>query len=242
MAHKVIDRCKETTSTTGTGTLTLTGPAAGFVAVADAAAGLTTNGDTSWFVAESGSQWEEFLGTRVDATHLARTTVLKSSNGGALVNFTSPPVVFGTVPAERISTVGPAFRAYLSADQTGVTSATFTKVALNTEEFDVGGCFDSTTNYRYTPNVAGYYFFEWTLTCTGSPLSSNTASLRKNGAEVANSVYYSAAAGSRIGGSRLIYMNGTTDYVELFGYVSGTALKFVSGLAETSLSGHFVRA
>ncbi len=77
MAHKVIDRCKETTSTTGTGTLTLTGAATGYVAMADATAGLTTDGDTSWFCAENGAEWELFLGTRVDSTHLARTEVAR---------------------------------------------------------------------------------------------------------------------------------------------------------------------
>ena len=40
MAHKLIDRCKETTSTTGTGTLTLTGAVTGYVAMADATNGL----------------------------------------------------------------------------------------------------------------------------------------------------------------------------------------------------------
>ena len=133
MTHKVIDRCKETTSTTGTGTLTLTGAVSGFVAVANATIGLTVDGDTSWFCAENGAEWEVFLGTRVDATHLARTTVISSSNAGAAVSFTAAPTVFSTVPAAKLSTVGPAFRAYLSADQTGVASATFVKVVLNTE-------------------------------------------------------------------------------------------------------------
>ena len=88
MAHKVIDRCKETTSSTGTGNLTLTGAVSGFVAMASA---LTSNGDTSWFCAENGTEWEVFLGTRVSATELARTTVLSSSNSGSAVSFTAAP-------------------------------------------------------------------------------------------------------------------------------------------------------
>ena len=103
MAHKNIDRCKETTSTTGTTSpLVLTGAVAGYVAVCDATAGLTTNGDTGWFEAINGTEWEIFLGTRVDATHLARTTVISSSNGGAPVNFTAAPVVFSTVPGKTL--------------------------------------------------------------------------------------------------------------------------------------------
>jgi hypothetical protein len=40
---------------------------------------------------------------------------------------------------------------------TTITSNTFTKVQINTEEFDTNSNFDSTTNYRFTPTVAGYY-------------------------------------------------------------------------------------
>lgn len=244
MAHKLIDRCKETTSTTGTGTLTLTGAVSGFVAMADATSGLTTNGDTSWFCAENGTEWEVFLGTRVDSTHLARTTVISSSNAGAAVNFTAPPTVFSTVPAAKVSTVGPAFRAYLSADQT-VTSAVTTKVAFNAETFDTGGCFDSTTNYRFTPNVAGYYHFDYLVSEAGTTITAGGAAayLYKNGTKITEGDYGApAAANSRCGGSDLVYMNGTTDYVEVFGFVAGTGtMKFISGTTETRFSGHFVR-
>ena len=49
----------------------------------------------------------------------------------------------------------PAFSAYVAADQT-ITSSTYTKVNFDTEEFDIGSCYD-TTNKRWTPNKAGYY-------------------------------------------------------------------------------------
>ena len=243
MAHKVIDRCKETTSTTGTGTLTLTGAVANFVAMADATGGLTTDGDTSWFLAENGAEWELFLGTRVDATHLARTTVIKSSNGGAAVSFTAPPTVFSTVPAEKISAVGPSFSVYLSSNQ-AITSATLTKIAFNTEEFDAGGCFDSTTNYRFTPNVAGYYQFSW---CARVGPSSGTTtdvatSLYKNGSQFKTVEFYGPAyLAVHVPGAALVYLNGTTDYVELWAYCAGTTPSVVGNQAQTFFSGHFVR-
>ena len=242
MAHKLIDRCKETTSTTGTGTLTLTGAVTGYVAMADATNGLTTDGDTSYFIAENGAEWELFLGTRVDSTHLARTEVIKSSNAGAGVSFTAAPTIFSTAPAEKISVVGPCFRAYLSSAQTGVASGTWTKIALNTEDFDVGGCYDNVTNYRFTPNVAGYYQFSYLLFSSSTTLSNPSTQLRKNGAAVGESAFIPVSStAQRTVGSRLIYMNGTTDYVELWGYLIGTGLQFSPGAAETSLQGHFVR-
>ena len=244
MAHKVIDRCKETTGTTGTGTLTLTGAVANFVAVADATAGLTVDGDTSWFCAENGAEWEVFLGTRLSSTTLARTTVISSSNAGAAVSFTAAPTVFSTVPAEKVSTVGPAFRAYLSADQT-VTTGSTVKVNFNSETFDVGGCFDSSTNYRWTPNVPGYYDIDYQLNETGSSISAGGAAayLYKNGSLYSKANFFApTATHAYVSGSDRVYMNGTTDYLEVFAFLAGTGtMKVVSGGGESRFSGHFVR-
>jgi hypothetical protein len=244
MAHKVIDRCKETTSTTGTGTLTLTGAVSGFVAMANATAGLTADGDTSWFCAENGSEWEVFLGTRVDSTHLARTTVIASSNAGAAVSFTAAPTVFSTVPASKISAVGPSFSAYRATSNQSPTSGVDTKVALNAELFDTGGCFDSTTNYRFTPNVAGYYAVAFAVNMgVGSGMSGALAHIKKNGTSVA---YGSFAAGDGnlnavVVGQKLIYMNGSTDYLELFASVTGTTPIFKFGEDVTFLTAYLAR-
>ena len=47
------------------------------------------------------------------------------------------------------------FSAYLSANQS-ITANTFTKAQFNTTEFNLGSAYDATTNYRFTPTVAGY--------------------------------------------------------------------------------------
>lgn len=245
MAHKIIDRCKETTSTTGTGTLTLTGAVSGFAAMADATIGLTTNGDTSWFCAENGSEWEVFLGTRSDATHLARTTVLASSNSGSAVSFTAAPTVFSTVPGAKLSaTAGPAFDAYRDTSNQSITNNTLTKVEFNAENFDTGACFDSTTNHRFTPNVAGYYDVEWLVKCFSSTASIvyASAALYKNGVE-ASVPEYEGGACSVIssGGSKLVYMNGTTDYLEVFVYITGTTPLVVSSPYLSYFCGHLAR-
>ena len=52
----------------------------------------------------------------------------------------------------------PAFRAYNVAVQ-NISNATWTKVQLTTELFDTNSNFDNSTNYRFTPTVAGYYQF-----------------------------------------------------------------------------------
>ena len=242
MAHKVIDRCKETTSSTGTGNLTLTGAVSGFVAMADANIGLTTNGDTSWFCAVNGTEWEVFLGTRVNATTLARTTVLSSSNSGSAVSFSSAPVVYSTVPGSKIATNGPIFSAYRSGDQTGVTNNTYVKVQLDEVEFDTTGCFDNTTNYRFTPNVAGFYRFEWLVDARGTSLTFGHTQLWKNGELHKNGSW--AAHSSNVSlsvGAAVVYMNGSTDYVELYCYTTASSGNmFSGGAAATFLSGSYL--
>ncbi len=95
----VADRVKETSTTTGTGTLTLAGAASGFQGFV-AAFGDT---NTCYYAAveQSGSDWEVGIGTVTDAGSdtLSRDTVIASSNSGALVNFGSGTKdVFATYP------------------------------------------------------------------------------------------------------------------------------------------------
>ena len=241
MAHKLIDRCKETTSAGGTGNLTLAGPVSGYVGVMDATYGLTTNGDTSWFCAEAGTQWEVFLGTRVNSTTLSRSLI--SSSTGSTINFSAPPVVFSTVPAANLHAVGPAFSAYRATSTQAITTSTSTKVAFNDTDFDTAACFDPTTNNRFTPNVAGYYRFEWLIEIAATSVTSAVAFLRKNGTDVASGTSVPTATTTQIqtGGSKLVYMNGSSDYVELFVYAIGTSLTVATGIDKSFLTGSFVR-
>jgi hypothetical protein len=130
---------------------------------------------------------------------------------------------------------GPAFSATVASNQT-VVAATPTKVALATEEFDTNACFDPTTNYRFTPNVAGYYQINVALYVT-TGVTTLVSYIYKNG-----SVYMSGSrtdvttASFASQASALIYMNGSTDYIEMYGYSSSTL--FVTG---TKMSGFLAR-
>jgi hypothetical protein len=131
--------------------------------------------------------------------------------------------------ASTFAGTGPAFSAYQSSAQT-LSSTTYTKIQLQTEEFDTANCFDSTTNYRFTPNVAGYYQISGG-TCIISPSSVYQTIIYKNGS--AFKFIGNAAIDATRGqwGSALIYFNGTTDYVELYAYLStGQALNATSAL------------
>ena len=83
MAHITADRVQETTTTTGTGAITLAGAVTGFRTFASV---MATN-DTCYYLIQGTSEWEVGVGTF--NTTLTRTTVQSSSNAGAAVNFSA---------------------------------------------------------------------------------------------------------------------------------------------------------
>lgn len=98
MAFVLADRVKESTTTTGTGTITLSGASAGFQSFA-----AIGSGNQTYYCIASATEWEVGYGTYTSgANTLTRTTVLSSSNGGSLVNFgVGSKDVFVALPASK---------------------------------------------------------------------------------------------------------------------------------------------
>lgn len=148
-----------------------------------------------------------------------------------------------TVGSNVIPATVPAFSAYMVNGNTGVsvTSASFTKIVLDTEEYDTNSNFD-TSNYRFTPTVAGYYQINAGVTMA-APDTGCAAYLYKNG------------SGYQWGSSRgtanmfptattttLVYMNGSTDYLELYIYNGhGTTLTTSYGRGYLFMNGLLVQ-
>jgi len=113
MALVVKDRTKETTSTTGTGTLTLAGAVVKFQSFS-----VVGDGNTTYYAIESGNgtDWEVGVGTyTASGTTLSRDTILESSNGGAAISLIGVSTVFCTYPAERsvnTADIGTTIQAY----------------------------------------------------------------------------------------------------------------------------------
>jgi hypothetical protein len=100
MALVIKDRVKQTSTTTGTGTLTLNGTVDGFQTFAAA----LSDGDTTYYalLEPSTNEWEVGLGTWTEgSSFLARTTILASSNSGSAVSLTAQSEVFITQPATK---------------------------------------------------------------------------------------------------------------------------------------------
>ena len=148
------------------------------------------------------------------------TLTLPTTSGTVLTSASTITPSAGTVTQASLSTNvagnGPAFSAYQSSTQT-LSAATSTKIQFNAENFDTANCFDSTTNYRFTPTVAGYYQINYQvgISTTACNLEIKTV---KNGVNTGGFwVNTSAVTGT---GSTLIYFNGSTDYLEIYAVIS----------------------
>ena len=96
MSLVISDRVKETTTTTGTGTVTLGGALGGFQTFSDAIG----TGNTTYYVIENDAQYEIGIGT-CGGDSLSRDTVLRSSNSDAKISLTGVSFVFCVIPADR---------------------------------------------------------------------------------------------------------------------------------------------
>jgi hypothetical protein len=144
-----------------------------------------------------------------------------------------------------VQTNTPTFRAVATANQT-VTASNWTKLNLPTEQWDSHNWFDTTTS-RFTPQIAGYYQFNGTSRAN-SGARYVISSIYKNGAEalrgVECNVGVQAAASDNMQSvvSDMIYMNGTTDYVELYVFTDLTTSQSGTGAFGNRFSGFLVRA
>ena len=174
---------------------------------------------------------------------------LNSSGGGSIT--ISPASTASTLtltaPAATgtIGIQGPAFAAANTTTQSGIVSGSYTKVAFNAEEFDTNNNYDPTTNYRFTPTVAGYYQVNFAaqigmsvnVTLAFCVLYKNGSITNRYGSSLNSPNVYSNFLST---GSTIIFMNGTTDYLEVYAYGAGSGTATI--LSNTgNFSAFFVR-
>jgi hypothetical protein len=161
------------------------------------------------------------------------TTTLNATTSNGLV---VTPDNSGNVLLQYNGVAAPAFSAYRATTQS-LSSGVWTKIQFNTEDFDTASCYDSSTNYRFTPTVAGYYQISagWQNNANSSY---NYCAIYKNG-----SIYrINASNGANGSGSTLsvlIYFNGSTDYAEGYAFTDAGAIAGTS--ANTIFTGCLLR-
>ena len=159
-----------------------------------------------------------------------KVDTIKSLTGNEAITISESGVPLLNVPAFRAS--------YSSGGSLGTTAQV--AVPINTIEFDTNSYFDIST-YRYTPLIAGYYMFICTTSVTLASSSFFTVSLYKNGAAdttlyISRDITSNSQTGS---GSAIVYMNGTTDYVE--SYARSVGAGGTGTWSFSSFSGFLVR-
>jgi len=148
-------------------------------------------------------------------------TNITIDNGVTTLDFGTGISTVSNMPGAFKAT--PAFHAYLSST-TEVANGSAVKLAANTEIYDTDSDYDNSTNYRFTPTTAGKYFVYGMINgqTNAYKLYQVKAMIYKNGSEYAtNANIINADTLQRIGIGiqTVVDMNGSSDYLELYGFV-----------------------
>ena len=216
---------------------------------------LTFNGYT---VSASDDIYVLFLSKAIQTVVPPDGSVSTAKIASSAVNLTSK--VTGVLPVANGGTGKSSdnkglFYVYSGADQDNATNV-YTTVALNTKVFDLDSYFN-TSNYRYTPQVAGYYYIECMLQYRPKGANDDvvfSTEIQKNG-----NLYHSNGASPYLSANNstgprgqlalkagngkenqttitaMVYFNGTTDYVTLVGYIYNYTQSTVT---DNNLLGH----
>lgn len=220
----------------------------------------TTNATTNVYVVPNGSSTSAGVSVANNSSLTNASKIVMATNGttdtqiisGVNGSGTYLPLSFYTnnTLAMQIGTNGqmtvaatanPTFYATRITTNQSISASTWTKVQCQSEEWDTNSNYDNSTNFRFTPTVAGYYQFSGGLEFN-NVIGFYQIAFYKNGSSHRLSSYYANSTnGTQVSISDLIYCNGTTDYVELWGATSTSGNAFYTG-GITRFGGVFVRS
>lgn len=125
--------------------------------------------------------------------------------------------------ASGVAGTGPAFSATKSNAQSYSNNVN-TKITFPDEQYDTSNCYDA-SNSRFTPNVAGFYQVNILMLhnySAGTPTSASVIIFKNGSMELEHNIYQDAIWGG-LTMSALIYLNGTTDYIEAYARMNASA-------------------
>ena len=150
------------------------------------------------------------------------------------------PAVTGTMitTASTFAGTGPTFRVWASVNQS-ISAATPTKIVYQQEDWDTNNNISSS---RFTPTVAGYYYISAGTRTQSAGGTEWVTYIDKNGGTYAHGSNNSATGINLSLVSTLVYLNGSTDYVEIWLYPGPNAATTINSGAYVYFTGSLVRA
>ena len=155
-----------------------------------------------------------------------------ADNGTVTLGSSGDTFALASGVTQTIAVNTPAFQAYNSSDQGSMGDNTYTKLILNTELYDTDNAYDNSSNYRFTPQVAGKYYCygQVTIAAQGGNDDAKELGLKfyKNGSAATNLVrqslynlgYHNTPSLTL---SAVIDFNGSSDYIELYAKINTVA-------------------
>jgi hypothetical protein len=150
-----------------------------------------------------------------------------------------------TGPSGATSSVTSSAQPIFSATNTGsqtLASGPTVKIQFNVKLVDTNNNYDATTNYRFTPTVAGYYQINAAIRDnTGGTAGQIAVWIYKNGSAYASSVNPNSGQGLTSQVTQVVYCNGTTDYIEIYGLQTlGISMNIGGDYIRAYFSGFYV--
>ena len=158
----------------------------------------------------------------------------------------SLPDEAGTIITSGSATVlpkgNPAFRVHKNNATQSATVNTWTKITWDTASYEQDCSFDF-TNSKIIPPVAGYYLITSGIAMGATGTNQLALNIYKNGSADTTISNRYLAEGASANGSQVVYVNGTSDYLEIYGYVGGSSGgSFYPSLSNSYFSGTLLRA
>jgi hypothetical protein len=171
-------------------------------------------------------------------TFPAADTIKFSTDGAERMQITNSGVTGTGIPI-----VPPAFRAYLGSAQT-LANATSSVIIFGTETFD-SNSFYNTSDGKFTPTIAGYYFINAQLQFSQSTLNYRYRTrIYKNGSGILNNQSWNDGSNSELNNpiSDIVSANGSSDYFQIVGEQhSGGNITITNGSTATFFSAFYIR-
>ncbi len=190
------------------------------------------------FDGNAGLTWTN-ASQRLTATNISSTALTTAAiSTGNISASTINGIPVSALGSGASPTNVPVFRVTKNGTDQTLPTSTYTKLTWNTKAIDTYNSFDL-ANGRFTPTVAGNYLIHLAVGCNNATQAANAcvASIIRNGTKVSQQVNRAAEFDVTANATVIVYLNGTTDYVEATAYNEATTASITGTTSYTYFEG-----